>query len=60
MTEQQLDELYTETSHAMTALGESKAQLFLARLCLLLMHELGDSERARRAIVQAAADIAQP
>jgi hypothetical protein len=58
MTEPQLDEIYTQTCRTMSALGDAKAPLFLARLCLLLIHELDDADRAKRAIVQAAADLA--
>jgi len=50
MNEQQLDELYTQACHAMTAAGNAKTELFLARLALLLMHELEDPVRIRGAI----------
>lgn len=54
MTEQQLDELYTQTCHAMTALGAEKTELFLARLSLLLMQAVDDPARIRALIASAA------
>ena len=50
LTPDQLDEVYTHACHRMTALGEDKAELFLARLCLLLMKDVGDSGRIVAAI----------
>ena len=55
LTEQELDELYTRACYAMTELGEAREPLFLARLALLLMKELGDAERIRLAIEKARA-----
>ena len=46
----QLDEVYTRACHTMTGLGEKNTELFLARLTLLLMKEVGDSARILRAI----------
>jgi hypothetical protein len=54
MTEQQLDELYTQTCQAMTALGAEKSELFLARLSLLLMQALDEPARIRELIAAAA------
>ncbi len=50
LTDQELDDVYTETCYAMTDLGEAKQALFLARLALLLMKEVGDAGRVRGAI----------
>jgi hypothetical protein len=50
LTDQELDELYTQACHAMTDLGEAKQPLFLARLALLLIREVGDADRVRSAI----------
>jgi hypothetical protein len=53
MNESELDELYTLSCRAMSELGEEneeKAQLFLARLSLLLMEALDDPARIRQAI----------
>jgi hypothetical protein len=54
LTEQELDEAYTRTCYAMTELDEAKQRLFLARLALLLMKEIGDPGRIRAAIESAA------
>lgn len=53
MTEAQIDEVYTEACRTMTTLGEAKTELFLARLALLLMHEVDDAARIRAAIAEA-------
>lgn len=50
LTDQELDEAYTRVCYAMTELGEAKQPLFLARLALLLMKEVGDAGRVRAAI----------
>jgi hypothetical protein len=50
LTDQELDDVYTKACYAMTELGEGKQPLFLARLALLLMKELGDAGRIRAAI----------
>jgi hypothetical protein len=41
LTPDELDEAYTRACQVMTELGTDKTELFLARLCLLLMKELG-------------------
>jgi hypothetical protein len=53
MNEQQLDECYTQICQAMSALGEDQADLFLARLALLLMRALDDPVRIRQLIGKA-------
>lgn len=53
MNEEQLDEVYTLTCRAMTDAGADKTELFLGRLVLLLMHEVDDVERIKRAIAAA-------
>ena len=50
LTDQELDDVYTRACHAMTELGEARERLFLARLALLLMKEVGDASRIRAAI----------
>jgi hypothetical protein len=55
LTDQELDEVYTRACYAMTELGETKQPLFLARLALLLMKEVGDAGRVRNAIEAARA-----
>lgn len=46
----ELDEVYTRACYVMTDLGEAKTELFLARLTLLLMKEVGDAPRILAAI----------
>lgn len=53
MNAEELDELYTQACHAMTHAGQAKTELFLSRLVLLLMHEIDDPQRIRRAIAEA-------
>jgi hypothetical protein len=55
----QLDEVYTRACYAMTELGETQGELFLARLALLLMKQVGDGPRILEAIEAARADIAK-
>lgn len=46
------DEVYTELCSALTSAGD-RSELFLSRLCLLLIEELGSPQRARHAIAGA-------
>ena len=55
----QLDEVYTRACYAMTELGEAKGELYLARLALLLMKEVGDAPRILTAIETAKQGMAQ-
>jgi hypothetical protein len=57
LTDQELDEVYTQACTTMTEVGEAKTPLFLARLALLLMKEVGDSSRIRSAIAAARIDV---
>ena len=57
LTDQELDEVYTQACTTMTEVGEAKMPLFLARLALLLMKEVGDSRRIRSAIEAARIDV---
>ncbi len=50
LTDQELDEVYTQACYTMTEVGEAKTPLFLARLALLLMKEVGDAARIRAAL----------
>jgi hypothetical protein len=50
MTDDQLDAAYTALSCALTDAGAERGELVLARLALLLMHELDDPARIMRAI----------
>lgn len=49
----QLDEVYTRACYTMTELGAARTELFLARLTLLLMKEVGDAPRIQAAIAAA-------
>ncbi len=55
MTDSDLDLVYTRLCRTMTALGEAKANLYLARFALLAIDRLGDRDTAL-ALVDAAAD----
>lgn len=55
----QLDEVYTRACYAMTELGEAKGELYLARLALLLMKEVGDAPRILAAIDSARAGMTE-
>jgi len=54
---QDLDDLYTELCYRMARAGEAATPHILARLALLLMHEVGDAGRVRAAIQAAAKDF---
>lgn len=49
------DEIYTEMCGALTEAGD-KSELFLSRLCLLLIEELKSPQKARQALAAAALD----
>jgi hypothetical protein len=57
LTDQELDEVYTQACTTMTEVGEARTPVFLARLALLLMKEVGDSRRIRSAIEAARVDV---
>ncbi|RKF50251.1 hypothetical protein [Paraburkholderia fungorum] len=46
MTDSELDLVYTTLCTTLTAEGETQASLYLARLALLSITELGDMQRA--------------
>lgn len=50
MTEQELDDAYTETCRLLTEVGSERSQLFLARLALALMLELDDPHLIQEAL----------
>jgi hypothetical protein len=54
------DALYRECAQAVSAIGRERESLFLARLALLLMEEVGDAPRCRAAIDAAARDVPMP
>lgn len=55
----ELDEVYTRACYVMTDLGQARTELFLARLTLLLMKEVGDSTRILAAIDAAKEGMAE-
>jgi len=55
----ELDEVYTRACYVMTELGEAKTEMFLARLTLLLMKEVGDAARIQAAISAAQEGMAE-
>lgn len=57
MTAGDLDEVYTGICQTMTRMGESNANLFLARFALLAIARLGDAAAAKELIAAAAANI---
>ena len=57
LSAQQLDDLYTDLCYRMTEAGETATAEILARLALLLMHEVGDAPRIARVIDAALADF---
>ena len=58
LTPEQLDHVYTEACRAMSELGQDNGELFLARLVLLLMKEVGDASAIEAAIRAARHGIA--
>lgn len=57
MNESELDTVYTHLCKTMTRLGESAAQLFLARFALLAIDRIGDAAVSKHLVDQAAKDI---
>lgn len=51
---------YTNLCEALTAAGEEKEQLFLARLCLLLTEKLADADAFERILAQASLENSKP
>ena len=56
----QRDEVYRACCLAITAAGQERESLYLARLALLLMEEVGDVSRCLAAIEAAGRDLPQP
>jgi len=57
LSAQELDDLYTDLCYRMARAGEAATPQILARLALLLMHDVGDAARVRQAIVQSTRDF---
>ncbi|WP_406869671.1 hypothetical protein [Paraburkholderia fungorum] len=58
MTDSELDRVYTTLCTTLTAEGEAQAPLYLARLALLAMTELGDMQRVLSLIEAAKLPVA--
>ena len=58
LTDTELDAVYTQFCHQMTALGEAQAPLFMARFALLAMNRIGDAAAVQQLMAQAAKDLA--
>ena len=58
LTDTELDAVYTQFCHQMTAVGEAEAPLFMARFALLAMRRIGDAPAVQQLIAQAAQDMA--
>lgn len=54
------DRLYTACAEAITAAGDTREALFLARLALLLFEAVDDEARCLRAIESALRDLPTP
>ena len=54
------DRLYAACAHAITEAGPAREALFLARLALLLMEQVGDEARCRQALAEALHDLPVP
>jgi Protein of unknown function (DUF2783) len=60
LTEQQLDDVYTDLCYRLTEVGEAATPQAMARLILLLMHEVDDAARLQAAIDAALEGFARP
>ena len=54
------DRLYAECARAITEAGAPRESLFLARLALLLMEQVGDEARCRQAMADALQQLPHP
>ncbi|MHA7774118.1 hypothetical protein [Roseibium sp. M-1] len=57
MTPADLETVYEALAEQLDAAGTGKRDLYLAKLTLLLAHDLADAERVRRRIVEAASNL---
>lgn len=60
LTAESRDRLYARCARAVSAAGPDREALFLARLALLLMEQLGDEARCQQALDQALEDLPTP
>lgn len=57
MNAHDVETVYDALAETLDAVGEGKAELFLAKLALLLSHEIGDAPRVLSLIEQARANL---
>jgi hypothetical protein len=57
LSQAEIEQLFALVSEAVTAVGEQKENLFLAKLVFLLAAAVGDFEEVERAITHASRDI---
>jgi len=58
MTSADLETVYEALAEKLDAVDAGKRELYLAKLALLLAHELADADRVRQLIAEAANNIA--
>ena len=58
MTPEELEEVYTDLCNRLTAIGDAKLADGLARVALLLMHEIDDAVRLTELFDDALSDFA--
>jgi len=54
------DRVYTQCARAISAAGQEREALLLARLALLLFEQVGDESRCSQAIEEALRDLPTP
>ena len=57
MNTHDVETVYDALAETLDAVGEGKGELFLAKLALLLSHEIGDASRVLSLIAQARANL---
>jgi len=57
MTALELEQVYEALAQGIDAAGEGKAELFLAKLALLMAREIGDAERVKALIDSAGRNL---
>jgi len=58
LTTAALEEIYDLVAAGVDRAGEARAQLFLAKLCLALANQVGDTAEVRQAVDAALRDLA--
>jgi hypothetical protein len=57
MTPADLETVYEALAEQLDAVGAGKRELYLAKLTLLLAHDLADADRVRQRIAEAASNL---